>query len=109
MIDRTDVWKTATSSSVNQLKAKRCPSYSRYGHILLCMHTGRSLGQFYLLSVTEGLNDRVCTTVRSIMMGQLGRKYVAVCVLKHYRNSDEVFAFMCHIVTRVFYNLSLTL
>jgi len=33
------------------------------------------------------------------MLGHCGPKHVAVCVLKHYINSDEICAFACHIVT----------
>ena len=33
------------------------------------------------------------------MLGHCGPKHVAVCVLKHYINSDEICALVCHIVT----------
>jgi hypothetical protein len=90
MIHRNDVRKAASSSSINTLKPKACSSYSYYVHILLYVQTWMNLGQFYILSVTEGLNDCIYTTAHSLMMGQLGRKYVGVCVLKHYRYSKCV-------------------
>ena len=39
------------------------------------------------------------TTVYSLMMGQQGPKHVAVCVSKHYFNSNRVCALVGHIVT----------
>jgi len=38
-------------------------------------------------------------TVHSLMMGQWGQKHVGVDVLRHYCNSNELYAFVGKIVT----------
>jgi hypothetical protein len=39
------------------------------------------------------------TTVHSLMLGQQDQKYVEICVLKHYCNSNEVVRFSYTVTT----------
>jgi hypothetical protein len=65
------------------------PLYSYNDEHVTILHTGddRKVGQLFY------------TTVQSLTMSQLSPKHVGVCILKHYRNSKGVCAFVGNTVT----------
>ena len=65
------------------------PLYSCSDELATFLHAGndRRVGRLF------------CATVHCLMMGQLGPKHVGVCVEKQYGNSNEVRAFVGHVLT----------
>ena len=79
------------------------PPYTEISQFCQCkvikLDTVTNLREFHVSAMLAELDVWFYTNVHSLIMGQWGPKHVGVCTLKHYCNSNEVCAFVGHIVT----------